>query len=255
MRWLIILLLPFLLYCGQASTKQTTKEAITEASNAEIGHYEIDSLFSHYKDSLSYNYEDIWAAVKIGYLFNKENKDAILRYYPNDSTAQIIILRQSGAKWDTIFSEVISPVRFAPFSDFITVEDFNGDHIPDLKVIRDFWETHFGERSDLWLFRNNQFTKVKGFEQIVSAEYEEKTGLIFSYQSAGCADMQMYFGTYKIVADTVQKIDFRFCGCCDPKDSCIIDVLGKQSFKVPFKSAYKYVPKFFADAVKEKLEM
>lgn len=267
MRWPIILLLPFLLYCGQQSKPtettestsnsitDTTDEANTTNSNADIGQYEIDSLFSHNKDSLSYNYEDIRAAIKIGYLFSKQSKDAILRYYPNDSTAHIIILRQSGTTWDTIFSERISPARLGPFSDFITVKDFNGDHIPDLKVVRDFWEIHFGERSDLWLYRNNHFTKVKHFDQIVSAEYQEKTGLIFSYQSAGCADMAMQFGTYRIVADTVQQIDFMYCGCCDPNDSCEIARHGKQSFKVPYKAAYKFVPALYQQAVKAKLEM
>lgn len=267
MKWFITLLLPFFIYCGQTpkptiSAKETTKSITdtiqnqdTEAGYTEIGKYEIDSLFSHNKDSLSFNYEDTWVAIKIGYLFNKQHKDAIIRYYPNDSTAHIIILRQSGAKWDTIFSEMTAPVRQGTYSDFITVNDFNGDHIPDLKVIRNFWEIHTGEISDLWLYRNNHFIQVKHFDQIVSAEYQEKTGLIFSYQSAGCADMAMQFGTYRIVADTVQQIDSRYCGCCDPNDSCEIAIQGKPSFKVPYKQACKHVPGYYQQFVKDKLEM
>ncbi|SFW72451.1 hypothetical protein [Chitinophaga sancti] len=263
----VFILLLSMLHCGQhpktttttedttQTINDTTKEENTEAGYAEIGQYEIDSLFTKNKDSLSYNFEDILASVKIGYLFSKENKDAIFRYYPDDTTVHIIVLRQFGAKWDTIFSEMISPVRMGAYSDFITVQDFNGDHIPDLKVIKDFWDIHVGENSDLWLYRNRHFIKVKNFDHIVSAEYLVQTGLIYSYQSAGCADMAMQFGTYRIVADTVQQLDFRYCGCCDTSDSCEIKVKGKESFKVPYKRAYKYVPELYQEAVKDKLEM
>jgi len=267
MKLLVFILLLSLLHCGQhpkptATSKDTTttisdttENENTTASVADIGQYEIDSLFAQNKDSLSYNFEDTRVAIKIGYLFSKENKDAIFRYYPNDTTAHIIVLRQSGAKWDTIFSEIQCPVRMGPYSDFITVQDFNGDHIPDLKVVIAFFDIHFGEYSDLWLYRNRQFIKVKNFDHIVSGEYLEHTGLIYSYQSAGCADMAMQFGTYKIVADTVQQLDFRYCDCCDPADSCVIKIEGKQPFKVPYKSAYKYVPGLYQDGVKNKLEM
>lgn len=270
MKWFVFLLIPVLLSCDQhpkqaKTTKDTTiantdttteEEEEEEVSDAEMGQYEIDSLFAKMKDSAAYNFEDDYASVKIGNLFSKENKDAVFRMYPDDSTEQVIVLRQSGAKWDTLLSEMITTSRSGPYPlDIVTVEDFNGDHIPDLKVIKDTWDFHIGERSNLWLYRDNHFIKVKNFDEIVSAESYDSTGLILSYQSAGCADMAMNFGTYRIVADTVQEIDFRYCGCCDPSDSCEIKIQGKKEFKVPYKSAWKYVPEAYQDKVKDKLEM
>lgn len=267
MKFLIFLLVPLFLSCDHhpkrgAITKDTTTTISdtteeTELSNEEylsLRKSEIDSLFLKNKDSLTYNDEDNRGTLRIGHLFSHEQQEALFRYYENDSTEHVVIIRQSGTKWDTIFSAVISPAQYGNFSDFIVISDFNGDHIPDLKVLKFFWDIHVGERSDLWLYRNKRFVKVKNFDHIVSAEYWDKTGLIYSYQSDGCADMAMRFGVYKIVADTVQQIDFRYCDCCDPADSCEI-TKGKDSFKVPYKSAYKYVPAYFQDGVKEKLEM
>lgn len=251
-----------LLSCGQPAKEVKTKVRDTKPlthspSNLFVGSKaSLDSLFLLKKDSLQFIFQNLWTSLLIGHLFNKENKDAVLRYKDNDTVSNVIVLRQSGEIWDTIFSAKIYTVTTSALEDLVEVTDFNGDHIPDLKMVKDFWDIHPGDNSDLWLYRKSHFTKVRGFDNIVSATYDKNTNLIYSYQSTGCADMSMYFGIFKIVRDKVQKIKEMKCDCCvDVNDSCTIEVFGEKPYLVPYKTAYKHVPRFFAEGVKEKCEM
>jgi len=216
----------------------------------------LNQLFLLNKDSANFSSQDLWASLLIGHLFDKKQKDAIFRYEDNDTVANVIILRLSGKNWDTIFSTKICPVATGCFEDLIEVSDFNGDNIPDLKVVKVYWYTHIGEKSDLWLYSKNHFTKVQGFDRIVSAAYDKRTDLIYSYQSMGCADMAMYFGIFKIIENKVKKIKEMSCNCCtESNDSCTIQAFGQKPYSVPYKMAYKYVPSFYAQGVREKCEM
>jgi hypothetical protein len=216
----------------------------------------LNQLFLLNKDSAKFNSRDLWTSLLIGHLFDKEQKDAVLRYEDNDTVANVIILRLSGKNWDTIFSTKIYPVSTGGFEDLIEVSDFNGDNIPDLKVVKDYWNIHTGEKSDLWLYSKNHFTKVQGFDSIITATYDKRSNLIYAYQSMGCADMVMYFGIFKIIGNKVEKIKEMSCDCClESNDSCTIKVFGRKPYFVPYKMAYKYVPSFYADGVREKCEM
>ena len=215
----------------------------------------LDSLFLRKRDSSKFVSQNIWTSLIIGNLFNKNKKSAVLRYMENDTASTIIVLQQSKHFWDTIFSTRVYPVHTGALEDVIQLADFNGDNVPDLKLVKDHWDIHPGNLADLWLHQRGQFKKVKGFDEIVSAEYDKKTNLIYSYQSTGCADMSMYFGVFKIVDDKVQKVKEMECDCCVEKnDSCTIKVVGQKPFWVPYKTAYKHVPAFFADGVKQKCE-
>ena len=216
----------------------------------------LDSLFLLKRDSSEFSSQNMWTSLFIGHLFSNDKKSTVLRYVEDDTVSNVVVLQQSKQSWDTIFSTKVYPVSIGAFEDWIQITDFNGDNIPDLKVVKDFWDIHPGNKSELWLYNKNHFTKVKGFDDIVSATYDKKTDLVYSYQSTGCADMNMYFGVFKIVGDKVQKIKEMYCDCCvESNDSCALKVFGKKPFLVPYKTAYKYVPDFFAEGVKEKCEM
>lgn len=188
-----------------------------------------------------------------GYLFENGVRDAVLRNFINDTTINITVIRNRGSRWDTIFSQSIE--RTGQLDDgLVEIKDFNGDHIPDLKILKAIYHIHYGEETDLWLYQHNQFRKVKGFDQVVSPKYDEKTGLVYGYRSAGCADMVMNFGTYRIVADSVQTIQQLLCDCCQG-DSCTITINGERPFKVRDTAACEYVPEIYADGVKWKCEL
>ena len=255
---LILLLSVCLLSCGQQMTKQKQQQAaepsIDSSSYVFTGtKAALDDMFQSNRDSVEFRAEDRWTSLFVGHLFSKEDKDAVLRYKDNDTVANVIVLRQKGEHWDTIFSARYYPHTGAMSADFIQVEDFNGDNIPDLKVVKNYWDFHTGESSDLWLYGKEHFTKVVGFDSIVSAAYDKRTNLIYSYQSMGCADMVMYFGIFRIIGNKVEKVKEMSCDCCtELMDSCSIKVFGQASYKVPYKTAYKHVPGFYAEGVKVK---
>lgn len=239
------------------SSSTTVSEAESVSDIYQASKKSLDSLFVLKRDSLQFNFQDLRTSLLLGHLFNKGSKHAVLRYLDNDSVTSVLVLRQSINKWDTIFSTKIFPVWTSFLDDLVQITDFNGDHIPDLKVVKTVWPIHTGDYSDCWLYNNDRFTKVIGFDSIVSAEYDSKTNLIYSYQSMGCADMAMYFGTFKIIDNKVKKIKEILCDCCTQKgDSCKIEIVGQnKSYSVPSKTLYKHVPPIFADLIKEKCEI
>lgn len=274
----ILLLTVCLLSCGQAKVNVKDKsagkaplsygqpkpdvkgESADEASLADSDGARfaekkaaLDQLFLLHRDSAAFSSQDIWTSLSIGHLFSNVEKDAVLRYNDNDTVMSVIVLRQSGSSWDTIFSTKIWPAEICAFDEKIEISDFNGDDIPDLKITKIFWELRVGEIADLWLYDKHRFTKVAGFDNIVSAIYDKRTNLIYSYHSNGCADMAMYFGVFRIKGNAVESVKEMFCNCClESNDSCSIEVMGKKPYQVPYEKAYKHVPAFYADAVKAK---
>ncbi|WP_146217514.1 hypothetical protein [Chitinophaga sp. S165] len=260
MRSAILFLAVCLLSCRQPSSiDKQAKDTIpvgTTVDDFTAAKASLENDFLLNKDSAEYSSQDLQTAIVIGHLFERETKDAVLRYSENDSVARLVVLREKGKNWDTIISERLYPASTGDWSDLIEVSDFNGDNIPDLKVVKEHWDFHTGENADLWLYSNGHFTKVKGFDQIVSATYDKPTDLIYAYQSMGCADMAMYFGVFKVVGDTVQTVKEMSCDCCSESgDSCKIKVYGQEPFMVPAQKAYKYVPDMYAEGVKEKCAM
>ncbi|GEP91279.1 hypothetical protein CTE07_29240 [Chitinophaga terrae (ex Kim and Jung 2007)] len=216
----------------------------------------LDSVFNANQETETFSLNLINGAVHIGHLFTPTAKDAVLGYYENDSVLNVIVLRRSFGRWDTLMKERICPARQGALfmDDAYTFSDWNGDGIPDLKVIKDQWEMHTGEISDLWTYQDNRFIKVKGFDKIISAQYDKKTRLIYSYMSTGCADMSMYFGVFKITGSEARPVKQLNCDCCNG-DSCTITINGLQPYNVPIGQAYKHVPAYFAEGVKEKCLM
>lgn len=240
---------------SKAVSKDTKSNASSVADTLLSPQKTLESFFPLNKDSIIH-FQNPFVSVFVGNLFSKDRKHAILRYVENDTLTNIIVLREQKNKWDTIFSTCIYPTSITAWEDRLQITDYDGDNVPDLKVIKNTWDIHIGENSDLWLYKNDHFTKVDGFDSLVSAEYYEETKMIYCYQSTGCADMSMYFGTFKIVNGKIKNIQEMNCDCCeDHNDSCKIDIRGQKPLMVSYKEAPKYVPSFFANAVKEKCEM
>jgi len=258
MNRMLLLLTVCLLSCGQhlpIAEKNHTQAPVIDEEAALLAEKKasLEQLFLLNRDSASFSQQEMGASLLIGHLFDSTHKDAVFRYQENDSIASVYVLRQTDRKWDTIFSVRHAATSGGAFDTFVEISDFNGDQIPDLKVVREFWEMRVGETADLWLYANNHFTPVQGFDSIVSATYDENTHLIYSYHSNGCADMAMYFGVFKIVGKELKPVQEMNCNCC-LDDSCSIEIVGKEPYMVPYKEAYKHVPVFYAEAVKEKCE-
>ncbi|NIG52586.1 hypothetical protein [Chitinophaga sp. Cy-1792] len=217
---------------------------------------DLDSMFNLYSDSSKFDKDEMWYSMHIGHLFGNSKKYAAMHYFMNDSVSEVLILKQSGERWDTIFTlhRQESGPNFYSIFDFYTFSDFNGDGIPDFKLVKHYWDIHPGELSDLWLFKNDSFIPVKNFDEIISAEYDKKTKQIYSYRSDGCADMAMRFGVYKLVSDSIVQVEIVHCACCEG-DSCQITIDDRKSYWVPMSKAYLHVPRFFSEDVKQKCSM
>lgn len=234
---------------AQNDAEETNEEQATYVSDKQY----LDSIFKSNQQADTFTLDMVNGAIHIGHLFTKTDKDAVFGYFENDSVLNVTVLRRSANKWDTLLKERICPAT--PGDLFVesayTFSDFNDDGFPDLKIVKDRWNYHISESSDLWLYNNGRFNKVKGFDNIFAAEYDPETKLIYSYRSMGCADMNMYFGVFKIEGNKVKTVKEMSCACCEG-DSCNISVKGQQSYNVPLKQAYKYVPAYYAEGVKEK---
>lgn len=214
---------------------------------------DIDSILNQSSSDTLYTFEQGSTKIYKGSIFTKGNIYALARYSENDTTAVFKILKENQGIWDTILIDRFSfeDSRGEHIGDLFDLQDFNGDNIPDIKVLSSFWHIHTGENSFLWLYDNEKFVKVSGFDSIASANYDPATKRIVSYQSAGCADMNMVFEEYKILNNKAVRLRQIYCDCCS--DDCIIQINEEKEKKVARNKAHLYVPSFYAEAVQEKL--
>lgn len=231
------------------------QDSIQKLINDHKSHF--DSLFINKKGQQSFkeisDYGEIW----IGNLFNEINKYAILVYQTTDSTMNIDVLKEREQKWDTILHHTsesyFEEIMLA--DGVIDISDFNGDNQVDLRIIHEYWHIHPGEHSMLWIFRNGNFEYVKDFDQITSPQYDKKTNKIYSYQSDGCADMDMQFFVYKLNGLQAIEVDDIFCECCDcDSGSCTITRKG-QSKSITIDKLHLSFPEYFREMIKHKTEL
>jgi hypothetical protein len=247
---------------GSAPINQhTTNKTLSRSGESISNHFveykkTLDSLFQLDKDSLQFEYESREITLQIGPLFNAGTSFAVFRYPLNDTVSNIFVLRHTTNRWDTILSAQLPSFLEPGSSGIVGFEDFNGDGISDLKIVTDQWSYHGGEHAYLWLYQNEHFFKVSGFDTIVSPIYDKSSRLIYAYQSTGCEDMNMYFGVYKIVDNAVKCIKEMTCDCCKDiaKDSCAIHIFGQKTYLVPLKKAYKHIPVYYSEGVRSKCD-
>lgn len=242
--------------CSEQSTKnkQTLKK---ELSLAKKNILSIDSLFQLKKDSLNFKAENSNYSLTIGNLFLNKNKYAIFRVRETDTVSLVYILKQNQLKWDTIFKQRIFPIDLEILEDYeqrVDLEDFNGDDIPDLKILTNCYHSPMLWYHDMWIFKNDNFTKINGFNDVVNSSYDKETNSIYSYESEGCADMSMFFVIYKIKGNQVVKQQEVHCDCCE-EDTCRIQIIGKKEILVSRKKAHLHVPKFYVEMVKYKCSL
>lgn len=135
--------------------------------------------------------------------------------------------------------------------------DYDNDDWKDLEVNVNVWDgIGVGYRSRLWLVRKDRFVFVKNFENIDSPELYKSTQTICSYLSGGCSDMAMHYSTWKLQGDAVTKTKDVDVDCCvGIGPDCAISINGGKRFAVPANKVHLYVPKYFKESLKEKMEM
>lgn len=268
MKWPCILSLLLLTACHQASTHDKSDRAVVAEMSVDPSTEEkkymstniaekkayFEQTFLQMRDTASYEEETIWGSLHIGNLFGEEHRAAVLRTMVNDSTANVVVLQQTGNKWDTILFRSYPEMEVVAWEDYIDIKDFNGDDIPDLFIATGCsYIMHTASWGELWLSVNGRFRKVEGFEDVVNPTYYKQDDKIYAYQSRGCADMNMYFGVFRISNYKVQHITAVSCDCCS-EDSCIIKADERKAITVPIQKACEYVPAYYADVVKEKCD-
>lgn len=189
--------------------------------------------------------------LQIGSFFDKD-KYAILAYKNSDTTIFFTALKENKNQWDTVLVHQ-SPCyysMFIPSDGVIELADFNGDNIPDLRIIHEYWDIHPGNCSLLWIFEQGTFQYIDGFDSIVSPYYDYKTNKIYSYQSDGCSDMNMDFKVYQIEKNKAIETKWVYCECCECQNgSCNID--GKP---IPLRKVHLYIPDFYGEMIKTKIK-
>lgn len=236
---------------------------IDENSYASAKEY-LDSLFNVKKDSASFieqkliedeDGKKINRVLLIGNLFSRLNKYALFLYRSNDSTLNCKVLKFQDTFWTKVFEENIFSTTTEE-EELIHINDLNGDKIPDLVITKDYSDQaiHFSEVADAWLFKNDSFTKINGFDSLYNPEYDSTTNEVYSYQSMGCADLSKYFAEYKIRDNKAVFLKEVSCDCCYSDDSCEITINQRKPFVVSRKKAYKYAPGFYKEMFKSELE-
>lgn len=250
-----------LLACRQPADKQSVMQPAGKPSEERAPDIyatekaRLDSLFWQNLHQASFLSQNSWTTLWIGNLFSREKKDAILVYPESDTIRNVLVLRQTGAGWDTMLTSSVKTWHTENEPGQLEVKDFDDDGMPDLKVIQKQF-MHGNSVFDLWHYADGKFSPVEGFDNIVNAEYDPNDKLFYACTSLGCADMRMRFGVFRITAMKVQKLREVECDCClEQKDHCTIQINSGKKFKVPLEEAYKHVPAFFAERVKAKCRL
>ena len=190
-------------------------------------------------------------ALVIGKLFSTNEKFAIKAYKINDTLLNLTILIKNQAIWKKILEQQIINYDFIN-EKIIDISDINGNGTPGLKVLKSAFMVHNNFFQYAWLYVNHEFLKIDGFEKLSSVEYSKRNKTLNSYFSYGCADLNMFFGEYKILKNKIYKFNEVYCDCCNEK-ICEIKINKLKPIKVEINQAYNYVPDFYKDRVKEKL--
>ena len=272
----ILVVLLFVISCGNKSNndknrkesdsiKDTIIDKRTELINKGIAYQDsiqkflstyklqLDSLFINNRNDSSFKAVEERGEILIGKLFKSGIKYAVLAYQTTDSTLKTIVLKEAPNAWDTVLQyQSVSFFDDPMGTEIIDLTDFDGDNQVDLRITHNYWHIHTGEQSLLWLFKNGKFQYVKGFDEIVNPQYDKKTNRIYSYQSDGCADMDMQFFVYQLKGLEIKEIDDIFCECCDcANGSCSITRKGKtKSIKID--RLEQSFPDYFKEMIKRK---
>jgi hypothetical protein len=239
------------------------KESIPFVSRETNTHRFIQNEFQwHEKDIVFdsiYTTNDYLGAIHIGCLFYPDIRSAILEWAISDSLIGFEVRHYKHGKWKKAFQvDHIPSIYYSSgfnFGKTVDLSDFNGDFIPDLLIYIEEWHgIGTGYRCKLWLTNKNSFTEVRGFDAIVSPEYDVEQDIICSYESGGCADMAMHFSLWKLQSDSVHCFKNINLDCCVTEDSCCrVTIDDDKSILVHGHKVYLHAPRYYREQVKEKM--
>jgi hypothetical protein len=212
------------------------------------------SSFEEQSFQFNKNGERLNLILLIGNLFEAKDKYVIKGYSLSDSSLQLNIYVKQKSNWRELFSQQIYPIELGGvINRIVSLKNLNNDSLIDLVVTKKYYEIHPRELSDAWIFKNKRFIKIANFDLMCNPEYDKQSDLFYTYYSTGCADMSMKFQVYKLQNDTITNIQTVNCDCCYSND-CNITIDSNKTIKVKLNEAYKFVPKYFSDRLKKKLE-
>jgi hypothetical protein len=235
--------------------------AIKDLVFREFEAYREDSAYTGFVILTNKQEQLFYLEIKVGRLFQHSLPSAVLAWSNTDSTINVEVFHKKNGQWapalqvnNSLFYNAGPPPDGAVI---LHCTDYNHDGWNDLEVITHWapMAIHANHQSRLWLADRAQFIPVKNFENIISPEADPDRNLIHSYMSTGCADMAMLFEEWCLKADSVQRIRSVSIDCCNAENSaCTVTIDEGTPLTVPGNKVHRYVPDYFREAVKEKVQ-
>ncbi len=221
-------------------------------------------LFEAQKDSFSYESDNsatkefkehyIYSIVRIGNLFSKYDRHALIAYSLNDTTLFVEIRQQIGKTWVRRFRNTSCTSRLSPpFSSPISIKDLNDDGVNDLFIADEFVAMPGTElKGNAWINTHDGLQKIKGFDLIPNAVYDSKTKQYLGYSNC-CGGMVMTFLAYEMKKNyELRKVKEIQCDCSDQKtEGCTVTTDQLKVQLVPRNEAYRYVLPYYSKQVKD----
>jgi hypothetical protein len=239
-------------------------DSIAEIKNLIFREFEAhreDSAYTGFAVFTNKQEQLFYLEIKAGRLFHHSLQSAVLAWSNSDSTLDIEVFHKKNGRWVPALQIRSSPflcdVAFPDEALILYFTDYNHDGWNDLEVIvlSAQMAIHYNHQSRLWLFGHEKFIPVKNFENITSPAPDPNQNLIHSYMSTGCADMAMLFEVWRLKADSVRLIKTVEVDCCAVTESdCTVSIDGGNPRTVPGNKVHRYVPDYFREAVKEKVQ-
>ncbi|WP_111595714.1 hypothetical protein [Chitinophaga skermanii] len=252
MKYLIPILLIFLVACeGVEETGfQTGNDTIPYAAVLKYS----DSVFKSHQADTVFLFVNPRMSLLIGHPFEPTEKHSIIVRLINDSTANLLVLHDRSGTWDTLVNERSISVQLRNEELSLDFEDYDGDNMHDLIFTKSKWDQPQGEVADLWLYKHKQLVRIKNFDHIINPVYDEVTHRYYGQEGLGYNSMNVYVSEYKLVNDHVERSIVVRCLLNKAKDSCLVVMNDVPTLTIPVKDAYKYMPAYFQQEVKDNFE-
>lgn len=156
------------------------------------------------------------------------------------------VLEQNNSKWKTILKDSILHFNTWNHINDYAFEDFNGDKILDLKILKNFCNIGSCQEYEAWVYETGSFLKVKNFNEISFDKYDSTQNIIYTRSSYGSRSFR--FGKYRVNKNVLQKLDNISCYFDETTNECIVTINDKE-IKCNRKEAYKIVSKDYSDWV------
>lgn len=209
-----LLLLVFVFNCcssnnsesGRGSVKtseNSVSEGILSANEAdktfseEINYKSIkDSVLNLFRDNrnkTNYGINRGVFGIRVGKLFDKEQKHALLAYFTSDTSGTVTIYKYRNNQWNELYKYPgLSMYVHPPLLDFseIRFEDFNGDNKKDVLIPSSYSGSGENREYNLFLYKDslNTFKMVEGFNELSRPEFDQETQTVHAIHGGAYGD-------------------------------------------------------------------